>query len=216
MFSNRKITLVIILLITLSLAAYVILVVIPTQLAERSYDGARRIGQDIREALQVTPTITVNNTVVLQQQTPVLELSTVSQSFRHEYEWINTWMGSTKKIEIAGTFEAKAGFNLQKKFQVDISEDKAIVTLPPPELLSLESNADITYRDENGIWNWVNQEDRTRATNAFITDARRYAQSSDIPSMAREHLEKQLTQIFSTHGLPVEFRYGPDATLAPL
>jgi hypothetical protein len=67
----------------------------------------------------------VNNTVVLQQQTPILELATLSQNFRHEYEWTNTRLGSTKKIKIKGSFEAKAGFDLNKRFALEITEDKA-------------------------------------------------------------------------------------------
>src|SRR3954467_275590 len=98
MFKTSRIVALSILTIIVCVGAYVITVVIPTTLAKRSYEGAKQIGDDIRKVFQFTPEITVNNTVVLQQQTGILELAVLSQTFKHEYEWINTWAGSTKKI----------------------------------------------------------------------------------------------------------------------
>lgn len=207
MFSSRKLILWILLLLTICVAAYILLVIIPKRTAEQAYNGARQIGRDINEVFQFTPEIKVNNTVVLQQQTPLLELATLSQKFKHEYEWTNTWMKSTKKIMITGTFEAKAGFDLREKIQVDIIETHAVVTLPEPQLLSIESLADYTFRDENGIWNWVNQEDRSKALNAFAQDAREYASHADFISNARNAVEEKLQSIFQAHELSVEIRY---------
>jgi hypothetical protein len=209
MFATRKLILLIILLITISVTAYVIIVVIPSRLAERSYEGAKKIGQDISEAFQFTPEITVNNTVVLQQQTPILELATLSQKFQHQYEWTNTWLGSTKKINIRGSFEAKAGFDLNKKFSIRIDDNKAIVMLPKPKLLSVESLPDIKFEDENGVWNWVDMEDRSKAINAFTSDARtrRYAVQSPFVNEAQQSMEKKLTEILKIHGKEVEIRY---------
>lgn len=207
MFANRKLILIIILLITLCVTAYVIIVVIPSQLAERSYEGAKQIGRDISEAFQFTPQISVNNTVVLQQQTPILELATISQRFQHQYEWANTWLGSTKKIYIRGSFEAKAGFNLNKKFSIQIDEDKAVVTLPKPQLLSIESLHDVKFEDENGVWNWVDMDDRSRAMNAFTGDAKKYAEQAQFVNQAREAMEKKLTEILKLHGKEVTIRY---------
>jgi hypothetical protein len=66
---------------------------------------------------------------------PVLELAVLSQNFGHTYTWTNTWLNSTKQIFITGTFEAKAGFDLRKKFSIELTDDKAYVTLPEPTLL---------------------------------------------------------------------------------
>jgi hypothetical protein len=197
------------LLITLSITAYVIVVVIPSRLAQRSYDGAKQIGHDIATLFQVTPRITVNHTVVLQQQTPVLELATLRQTFQHQYEWTNTWLGSTKKIMITGSFSAKAGVDLNKTFSINITDDKAVVTLPAPQLLSLESAGDVQLRDESGIINWVHAEDRAKAMNAFSRDARKYADQAAFVTQAREEMEKKLTEILRRHGKEVEIRYSP-------
>jgi hypothetical protein len=207
MFRSNRITAIIILIIVACISAYIIAVVIPTTLARRSYEGAKQIGDDIRKAFQFTPEITINNTIVLQQQTSILELAVLSQTFKHEYEWMNTWVGSTKKIRITGTFDAKAGFDLQKKLSISINEDRAIVTLPQPQLLSIEPKGDLKFEDENGIWNWVNQDDRAKAVNAFNMDARKFAQQALFVSAAKAKAEEQLRKILKAHGKEVEFSY---------
>lgn len=207
MFTDRKLFVVSVFLIIVSITAYVLLVFIPSRIAEQTYDGARQIGRDIANIFRVTPEITVNNTVILQQQTPILELATVSQKFKHDYDWTNTWLGSTKKINISGTFEAKAGFDLHQKFSVQIDYNKAIVTLPHPKLLSLEPSGDVRFADENGVWNWVNAEDRSKAMNAFTQDARKYGQQAQFVEQAKVEMEKKLKEIFLRHDKLVEFRY---------
>lgn len=207
MFSNRKIFLVIILLITVSITAYILIVVIPAKLARQSYDGAKEIGKDIKELFHFTPEVTVHNTVVLEQQTPVLELATLSQRFKHEYVWTNTWMNSTKKIKITGTMEAKAGFDLSRKFVIRITDEKATVIIPKAKLLSLEPQPDMAFYDENGIWNWVKSEDRSQAINAFTQNAKQFASTADFIPAAQKQFEEKVTEILKLHGKEVEIVY---------
>jgi hypothetical protein len=204
---SRNLKLLIAFLIVGTIAAYIVLVTIPTQLAKRSYEAAKTLGEDFREAFQFTPEITVNNTVVLNQQTTVLELAVLSQNFEHRYTWTNTWLGSTKQIFIAGTFDAKVGFDLHEKFSITLKDDKAYVLLPEPKILSVESKGDITYRDEQGIWNWVNLDDRTKATNALITDARAYAEHAAFVQDAKLKMEEQLNELLKPHAKEVVIQY---------
>lgn len=212
---SRNLKLLIALLIVGTIAAYVILVTIPTQLAQRSYEAAKTLGQDFREAFQFTPEIIVNNTIVLNQQTPVLELAVLNQNFEHRYTWTNTWLGSTKQVFIAGTFDTKAGFDLNQKFSILLVNDTAYVLLPEPTILSVESKGDITYRDEHGIWNWVNPEDRTKATNAFITDARKYAEQAAFVKDAKTNMEEKLKALIQPHAKAVIIQYS-ETTKLPL
>jgi len=209
--SNLK--LLIILIIVGALAAYVVFVTIPTQLAQRSYEAAKTIGNDFRNAFQFTPEIIVNNTIVLNQQTPVLELAVLSQNFEHRYTWTNTWLGSTKQVFIAGTFDAKAGFDLHQKFAIALQNDTAYVVLPEPIILAVESQGNITYRDEQGIWNWVNPDDRTEATNAFITDARKYAEQAIFVQDAKSKMEERLKVLLQPHAKGVVIQYSPSIKL---
>lgn len=204
---SRNLKLLITLIIVGTVGAYVIGVVIPTQLAKRSYEGAKALGEDFRKAFQFTPEIKVGNTIVLNQQTPILELSVLSQTFEHRYIWENSWLGSTKKIFITGTFDAKVGFDLHKRFSITLRDDKAFVSLPEPETLSVESHGDMTYRDEQGVWNWVSVQDRTRATNAFIADARKYANSAAFVHDAKSRLETRLQEVLKPYAKEVQINY---------
>jgi hypothetical protein len=210
MFSSKKIILLIVLLITVSISAYVIVVVIPARLAAKSYEGAKKIGRDISKVFQFTPEVKVNNTIVLQQQTPILELATVSQKFQHHYEWINTRLYSTKKINISGTFEAKAGFDLKEKFLIDIHENDAMITIPHAKILSTELLGDVKFQDEHGVWNWIDHEDREAALNSFQQDARGFAEDAEFIKQAEVNIEKELRQIFESHGKKMSIRFSDE------
>jgi len=204
---SRNLKLLIALIVIATIAAYVVLVFIPTQMAKRSYEAAKEVGEEIRKVFQFTPEIRVNNTIVLNQQTSLFELAVLEQSFEHRYVWESSWLGSTKKIFISGTFQAKAGFDLHKKFSIVLRDEKAYVTLPAPQALSVESRGDIVYRDEQGIWNWVDLDDRTRATNAFIRDARRYAGQAKFVGDARQEIERRLKTLLAPYVEDVVIEY---------
>lgn len=206
---SRNLKLLIILIVAATLAAYVIAVVIPTQLAKRSYEAAKTLGEDFRKIFQFTPEITVNNTLVLNQQTPVLELAVLNQNFEHRYTWTNSWLGSTKKIFISGTFDAKAGFDLNEKFSIRLQGDVVSVSLPEPTILSIESAGDVEYRDEQGIWNWVSMDDRTKATNAFITDARKQAEQLAFLEDAKLQMETRLRELLKPYAKEVFIEFKP-------
>jgi len=212
---SRNLKLLIALIIVGAIATYVIFVTIPTQLTERSYEAAKTLGEDFRKAFQFTPEITVDRTIVLNQQTPVLELAVLSQNFGHNYTWTNAWLGSTKQIFIMGTFEAKSGFDLHQKFKITLIDDTAYVTLPEPTLLSLESQGDITYRDENGIWNWVDMNDRTKATNAFIKDAREFAAQAAFVKDAQAKMETQIKVLLKPYAKEVVIQYSSAERIPP-
>jgi hypothetical protein len=209
----RNLKLIIALIIVGTIAAYLVFVTIPTQLAKRGYEAAKTLGEDFKNAFQFTPEITVNNTIVLNQQTPVMELAVLSQNFEHRYTWTNSWLNSTKQITISGTFEAKAGFDLNQKFSITLSDDKAIVVLPEPKILSVESQGDIIYQDENGIWNWVNTDDRTQATNAFIQNARKISEQAPYVQDAKTKMEERIRELLKPYAKEVTIRYSDSQLL---
>lgn len=209
---SRYLKLAILIIIVGTLAAYVLLVIIPKQ----SYNTAKAIGKDFSEAFQFTPEVKVRNTIVLQQQTAILELAALSQNFQHRYSWRNSWMKSTKQIEITGSFEAKCGFDLKHRFSIALEGEKIFVYLPPPKILSVESKGDMTFRDENGYWNWVNEEDRANAVNAFVTDARTYAQQASFIQETKKVTEDKLRDLLKTYATEVVFVYDESIPLSPV
>lgn len=204
---SHNLKLLIALIIAGTIAVYIVVVIVPSQLARRSYDGAKKLGEDFRKAFQFTPEISVNNTIVLHQQTPVLELSVMTQNFEHRYVWVHSWLGSTKKIYITGTFDAKVGFDLHRKFSIKLQDEKAIISLPDPITLSVESRGDIEYRDENGIWNWIDIRDRTAATNAFIVDVRRFAEKAAFVKEGKKNMEARIQELLRPYASEVSVRY---------
>lgn len=210
MFSNRRILLIIALVIVLCLAAYVLLVVIPRRVAEQGYEGARRIGQDLRELLQATPRITVNNQIIVEREADILEVAAFSQRFHHRYQWTNTRFGSTKKIDVSGTFQSKVGFDVDETFAIDIQDGRAVITLPEPRILSISLLGDMEFRDEGGLWNWVDTDDRNQAINAFMEDARRHARRSMNRDRINQTFAERLAGIVGQHVREVEVRVGDE------
>nr|PZN55597.1 MAG: hypothetical protein DIU61_05405 [Bacteroidota bacterium] len=213
MFSNRRILLVIALLVALCITAYVLLVVIPRRVAEQSYEGARRIGQDFRELFQATPRITVNNQVIVERESDIFEVAAMSQRFHHRYQWTNTRFGSTKKIEVSGTFESKAGFDINEEFAIDIQGGRAVLPPPEPKTLSVSLLGDMEFRDEGGLWNWVDTDDRNRAINAFMEDARRHARRTMNKERIRQNLADRVAAIVGQHVREVEVRVGNETVI---
>ena len=64
--------------------------------------------------------MTINETVVIEQSTPILEVATISRQSLVDHSWSHSWLGSTKSLHIRGTFTAKAGFDLREPFTIDI------------------------------------------------------------------------------------------------
>jgi hypothetical protein len=209
---SRYLKLGILLIIIGTIAAYILLVVIPRQ----SYEMAKSIGKDFQDVFQLTPEIKVNNTIVLQQQATLLELATLSQTFQHRYQWQNTWMHSKKQIDITGTFIVKCGFDLQKKFSIHLDGTKATVYLPAPQVLSIEPLGDMTFRDENGYWNWVNEDDRAAAVNAFVRDARVYARDASFVNDTKKVTEQKLRDLLMHHMEEVVIVYDQPKPNIPL
>jgi len=183
--------------------AYQLLVKVPAELARTTAEGFRTL-------FQVTPRVTVNETVVIEQNSPILEVATVTRPLLVDYEWSHTWLGSTKTLHVRGTFTAKAGFDLKKPFEIGIASSPLRVTarLPRPELLSLQMDSIEVLLDENGWWNRLTEEDRTGAVMALQSAARSKAMNSGILEDARRSAEERVRELVERNGAVVEFGEG--------
>jgi hypothetical protein len=184
-------------------AAYRVLIEIPTKLAHATAEG-------LRSLLQVTPRVKVNEVVVIEQSSPVLEVATVSRPLLVDHEWVHTWLGSTKTLHVRGTFTAKAGFDLQKPFEVDVSGSPLRVTarLPKPQLLSLQMDGFEVLRDESGWWNRLTEADRTNAVTTLQTLARQKAEASGILEEVGRSAEERIRELVERNGAVVRFETG--------
>jgi hypothetical protein len=151
-------------LIALLIAAVVLIIFLrleswPARTARQSGAELERLGKDLRAAFidvaHLQPRITVNNRVYMEQTAPVSELVVLSRRIEVEHELVHTWVGSSKRVKLHGTFVAKAGFDLQQDLSIDIRPDEIIVQLPRARILGIEQEQVEVLAFENGLWNRI-------------------------------------------------------------
>ena len=100
----------------------------PARTARQSTAELERLGKNLRAAFvdiaHLQPRITINDRVYMEQTTPVSELVVLSRRIEVEHELLHTWVGSSKRVKLHGTFNAKAGFDLRKGLSIDIRPDR--------------------------------------------------------------------------------------------
>lgn len=176
---------------------------------ELGTDLARRLA----DGLGVTPKVTVDSDVLVEQSTDLLELATVERQVRVEHLYRHTFLGSTKEIRLTGRYVAKAGFDLSRGFAIDIDTAEGEpphirVHLPEPELLSLEQT-DVTIEEEEGIWNRIQVADREQALEALREVARRDVARSGLLDNARASIKARIQQLVLEELAPMDFDYIP-------
>lgn len=187
-------------LVSGSIAFYVVFVRAPAEIAGNVAEG-------FQEFFNFTPRVTIDQTVVIEQNTPIVEVSTVSRNLFIEDRWEDQWLASTKTVEIRGSFTVKAGFDLKEPFTINISRyGRAIqASLPEPKILSVEMNTYDIIRDENGWWNRVTDQDREGAFYRLRTAAQKAAKDSGILEEARVTAKDRIREIVQRNGSTVEF-----------
>jgi hypothetical protein len=189
-----------VLLVGAAVAFYLLIIKAPMDLAHATAEG-------INSVFNFTPRVTVNQTVVIEQNTPILEVATVSRGMYVDHTWSHTWLGSTKTIQVQGSYTAKAGFDLREPFTIDVQRKplRVVATMPPPRLLSLELDSYKILRDESGWWNRISDSDREAAVRDLNELARAKAGASGILEEARATAELRIREIVERNGAPVEF-----------
>src|SRR5438309_8191056 len=133
-------------LIALILAIVVVVIFLrvetwPARTARQSTIELEKMGKDLRAAFidiaHLQPRITINNRVYIEQTTPVTELVVLSRRIEVEHELLHTWVGSSKRVKLHGTFIAKAGFDLRKGLSINIRPDQIMVQLPNAQILGV-------------------------------------------------------------------------------
>ncbi|PYK29880.1 MAG: hypothetical protein DME58_10620, partial [Verrucomicrobia bacterium] len=80
----------------------------PARTARQSTAELERLGKNVRAAFvdiaHLEPRITINDHVYMEQTTPVSELVVLSRRIEIENELVHTWLGSSKRVKLHGTF----------------------------------------------------------------------------------------------------------------
>jgi hypothetical protein len=191
---------VIVLLILALLAAFIFyrLETWPGRTVESSVTKLEQLGRKARdtfvELAQLQPKVTVNNRVYLEQTTTVAELAVLARRVEVEHELMHTWAGSTKRIKLHGTYLIKAGFDLRKKFTVNVRPNEILIELPHAQILSAEQKQVEVLALENGLWNRISPDDIQSQLAALPEEAREKAAA--LPAEADQTFTRQLLEKF--------------------
>jgi hypothetical protein len=175
-------------------------------LMHQARTGAFATAQDalnlVRQALNITPEVTVSTYVSYQKTSDILELASVSKSFPIEYVYESTFLHSTKRLVLNGEYTVKAGFDLRERFNIRVDQwtHKVHADFPAPKILSVQQNSYKVAEDEDGYWNGLTQEDQQTAVNAMNAKAREAALAMNVIADARESLRKQLLDLAAKSG----------------
>ena len=157
-----------------------------------------RLGREARDTFvalaHLQPRVTVNNRVYLEQTTTVAELAVLARRVEVEHEMLHTWAGSSKRIKLHGTYLVKAGFDLRKKFTVNVRPDEILIELPHAQILSVEQQQLEVLTLENGLWNRISPDDIQTQLAALPEQARQKAAA--LPAEAEQTFTRQLLEKF--------------------
>jgi Protein of unknown function (DUF4230) len=174
----------------------------PARTARQSTAELERLGKNLRAAFidiaHLQPRITINDRVYMEQTTPVSELVLLSRRIEVEHELLHTWVGSSKRVKLHGTFIAKAGFDLRKGLSIDIRPDQIMVQLPHAQILGVEQQQIDVLAFENGLWNHISGQDVQSELSALPELAWKKAAESGLSAKAEETLQQQLEQRIHT------------------
>jgi hypothetical protein len=194
-------------LVALITAAVAVLVFLrlenwPARTAKQSTAELERLGKDLRSAFvdiaHLQPRITINNRVYVEQTTPVSELVVLSRRIEIEHEFLHTWMGSTKRVKLHGTFTAKAGFDLRQDLNVDIRPEQIVIQLPHAQILDVAQDQVDVLAFDNGFWNRISGDDVQSELSILPQLAREKAAETGLSVEAERALQKQLDERIHT------------------
>ena len=174
----------------------------PARTARQSSAELERLGKDLRagfiDIAHLQPRITINNRVYVEQTAPASELAVVSRGIEVEHEFLHSWVGSSKRVKLHGTFTAKAGFDLRQHVTIDIRPTEILVELPHAQILGIEQNQVDVLAFENGLWNRISGADVQSELSILPQLARQKAAESGLPEEAERILQQQLDQRIHT------------------
>ena len=174
----------------------------PARTARQGTAELERLGKNLRAAFvdiaHLQPRITINDRVYMEQTTPVSELVVLSRRIEVEHELLHTWVGSSKRVKLHGTFTAKAGFDLRKGLSIDIRPDEIMVQLPHAQILGVEQQQMDVLAFENGLWNRISGQDVQSEFSVLPKLAWKKAVESELPAEAEKTLQQQLEQRIHT------------------
>lgn len=175
-------------------------------LGNAAADTSRAIIRVVKDALTIEPKVVVSSTVIHEGATGAFEVSFAEQEMTHDLRYETTWLGSRKVLHARGRFTVKAGYKLAdgQWFVEQKPDGRWLVNLPDPSVLSCELKEINTVADDDGMWNKLSPEDRTRAHQQLLTEARDKAANKELFERVEKELGRRLREAAAReHGTPI-------------
>ena len=207
----KKAAAIAIVLVTLTLC-FVFAVHMTRKEAGKTAQGAIEL---VKQALNITPEVTITTYVTRQKTADILELASVSKEFPVEYHYEHRQFGSTKTLDLVGHYTVKAGFDLRERFvvQVDEASHRVRADFPAPKVLSVEQRSYHVMNDDSGYWNRLTQRDQELAVNDMNAKARATALELQVREEAKAALRRQLLELARKSGQDWEITFRDEPTL---
>ena len=183
---------------------------LPSKIASRTATGVREgVAEVFVDLLHVRPEIREGTKVVWGQTSARSEVIVAAKKIEVGYDWEHRWLGSRKVIRLTQSFELKAGFDLAKPFWVEVGpkEGEAKAHLPAPEILAVTPVGKVSYRDEDGWWNKVTNEDRSLAYQSMAVEARKQGEKGSLLEEAKEMTGSRLTDLARAKKIRLQLDY---------
>jgi hypothetical protein len=183
---------------------------LPSKIASRTATGVREgVAEVFVDLLHVRPEIREGTKVVWGQTSARSEVIVAAKKIEVVYDWEHRWLGSRKVIRLTQSFELKAGFDLGKPFWVEVGpkEGEATAHLPAPEILAVTPVGKVSYRDEDGWWNKVTNEDRSLAYQSMAVEARKQGEKGSLLEEAKEMTGSRLTDLARAKKIRLQLDY---------
>ena len=183
---------------------------LPSKIASRTATGVREgVAEVFVDLLHVRPEIREGTRVIWGQTSARSEVIVAAKKIEVGYDWEHRWLGSRKVIRLTQSFELKAGFDLGKPFWVEVGpkEGEATAHLPAPEILAVTPVGKVSYRDEDGWWNKVTNEDRSLAYQSMAVEARKQGEKGSLLEEAKEMTGSRLTDLARAKKIRLQLDY---------
>jgi hypothetical protein len=170
-----------------------------TEITKTGADLVKSGGRAFERIVNATPQVIVKGDSVILEKSSITELAIVQRKTKEYVKHTSKWLRSENILIISGEFIVKAGFDLNKHFEMSINQELKQITilLPEPEILSVDALADshALIFTEDGTINKVKPEDYERANIVLLKKARTNAENSDILTECKQQIQTRLEDL---------------------
>jgi hypothetical protein len=166
---------------------------------------AKKVRDALFDVFQLQPKISIDNSLLFDQTKTALELAVVSRDTEVIRNTRQTWIGSTKRIRIHAKYRVKAGFDLSRKLNVEVTDYGVAVKVPKAKILSVEPVFLSIEELRDGLWNKIQAQDLDSALWATLELAR--WKEATLPEEAEQTFKKLLSEKLDNLHLHVETQF---------